>query len=68
MPRLREACGGVYPQLQSGKQGMEEGHEDKGKEVLAVSSVSTNPSGQGDGGEDKGQPRIGSRKNRGRGS
>lgn len=28
--------------------------------------VSTNPSGQGDGGEDKGQPRIGSRKTGGR--
>lgn len=34
--------------VESGKEGMEEGHKDQGKEVLAVSSVSTNPAGQGD--------------------
>lgn len=34
--------------MESGKEGVEEGHEDQGKELLAVSSVSTDPAEQGD--------------------
>lgn len=39
---------GGCPWVESGKEGVEEGHEDQGKELLAVSSVSTDPAEQGD--------------------